>query len=100
MKIANKIIQLKAQLVGLAVPLDFQMGCFMINFLDDYHNIHTKKCPTDLKKTTVVHMASAMVDIQLQIPAVKRGSTIPHRSVQISINGVKKHVLVELMRML
>ena len=46
----------------------------MIIFLDDYHNIHTKKVPTDLQKTKVAHMASSMVDVHPQIPAIKRTS--------------------------
>ena len=62
----------------------------MVNFLDDYHNIHTKKVPTDLKKTQVAHMASSMVDMHAHIPAIKRTHVSPHRQVTITIRGEDK----------
>jgi len=41
----------------------FELDCFMINLLDDYHNIHNRHVPTDLQKTKIAHMASSMLDI-------------------------------------
>ena len=62
----------------------------MIIFLDDYHNIHTKKVPTDLQKTKVAHMASSMVDVHPQIPAIERTSVSPHRQVIVNTGGEDK----------
>lgn len=62
----------------------------MVIFLDDYHNIHTKHVPTDLQKTKIAHMASSMVDIHPQIPAVKRTDVSPHRQVIVNIKGEDK----------
>ena len=67
-----------------------QLGCFMINFLDDYHNIHTKKVLTDLQKTKIAHMASSMVDVHPSIPAIKRTNVSPHRQVIVTIRGEEK----------
>ncbi|XP_078374568.1 uncharacterized protein LOC144658110 [Oculina patagonica] len=66
------------------------LNCFMINFLDDYHNIHTRHVPTDLQKNSVAHMASSMLDIHPHIPAVKRTTVSPHRKVKVSIKGEDK----------
>lgn len=62
----------------------------MITFLDDYHNIHTKKVPTDLQKTKVANMASSMVDIHQHIPAIKRTLVSSHRRVTITVGGEEK----------
>ena len=71
----------------------FQLDCLMINFLDDYHNIHTRKVPTDLQKTKVAHMASSMVDIHAHIPAIKKTNVSPHREVKVKIKGEEKMCL-------
>ena len=68
----------------------FQHDYFMVNFLDDYHNIHTKHVPTDLKKKMVAHMASSMVDIHPRIPAIKKNYVSPHRQVTVTIRGENK----------
>ena len=65
----------------------------MINFLDDYHNIHTRKVPTDLQKTKVAHTASSMVDIHPHIPAIKKINVSPHREVKVKIKGEEKMCL-------
>jgi len=70
-----------------------QLDCFMINFLDDYHNIHTKKVPTDLQKTKIAHMASSMLDVHPSIPAIKRTNDSPHRQVTVTIRGEEKMCL-------
>ena len=54
-----------------------QLDCLGINFLDDYHNIRTRKVPTDLQKTEVAHMASSIVDIHPHIPAIKKTNVSP-----------------------
>ena len=72
----------------------FQLDCLMINFLDDYHNLHTRKVPTDLQKTKVAHMASAMVDIHPHIPAIKKLTNVSsHRKVKVKIKGEGKMCL-------
>ena len=71
----------------------FQLDCFMINLLDDYHNIHSKHVPTDLQKTKIAHMASSMLDIHPHIPAIKRTTVSPHRQVKVNIRGENKMCL-------
>ena len=73
----------------------FQLDCFMINLLDDYHNILSKYVPTDLQKTKIAHMASSMLDIHPHIPAIKRTTVSPHRQVKINIRGETRHALEE-----
>jgi len=65
----------------------------MINFLDDYNNIHTEKVPTDSQKTNIAHMASSMVDVHPSIPAIKRTNVSPHRQVTVTIRGEEKMCL-------
>ena len=71
----------------------FQLDCFMINLVDDYHNILSKHVPTDLQKTKIAHMASSMLDIHPHIPAIKRTTVMPHRQVKINIRGENKTCL-------
>ena len=71
----------------------FQLDCFMINLLDDYHNIHSKHVPTDLQKTKIAHMASSMLNIHPHIPAIKRTTVSPHRQVKVNIRGENKMCL-------
>ena len=68
----------------------FQHGYFMVNFLDNYHNIHTSHVPTDLKTMKVAHMASSMVDIHSSIPAIKKNHVNPHRQITITIREEEK----------
>ena len=49
----------------------FQLNCFAILLIDDYHNVHAKKVPTKLITSTATHMASCLLDIHPTIPAVK-----------------------------
>lgn len=66
----------------------FQLNCFMIMMLDDYHNIHVKKVPQKLQTSTAVHMASSILDIHVGIPSVVRPVNIPlHRPVPVVIQG-------------
>ena len=56
--------------------------------IDDYHDIHAKKVPTQLITSSAVHMASCLVDIQPTIMAVACPLHTPiHRVVRISIRG-------------
>ena len=56
--------------------------------IDDYHNIHAKKVPTQLITSSAVHMASCLVDIHPTIMAVARPLLTPiHRDVRITIRG-------------
>ena len=56
--------------------------------IDDYHNIHAKKVPTQLITSSAVHMASCLVDIHRTIMAVARLLHTPiNRVVQITIKG-------------
>ena len=71
----------------------FQLDCLMINFLYDYHNIHTRKVPTHLQKTKVAHMPSSMVDIHPHIPAIKKTNVSPHREVKVKIKAEEKMCL-------
>ena len=36
---------------------------FIVFFIDDYHNIHTKHCPSEKNQTQAVHMATLLVKI-------------------------------------
>ena len=62
----------------------------MVNFLDDYQNIHTKHVPVDLKKMKVAHMASSMVDIHSSISAIKKNHVNSHRQITVTIRGEEK----------
>ena len=68
----------------------FQHEYFMVNFLDEYHNIHTKHVPTDLKKVKVAHMASSMVDIHSSIPAIKKNHVNPPCQITVTIRREEK----------
>jgi len=66
----------------------FQVNCFAILLIDDYHNVHAKKVPTKLMTSTAIHMASCLLDIHPTIPAVPRPQQTPlHRPVRITIKG-------------
>ena len=66
----------------------FQLNCFIILMIDDYHNVHAKKVPTKLITSTAVHMASCLLDIHPTIPAVPRPQQTPvHRPVKITLKG-------------
>ena len=87
----TKYISCKGQsntMINNAFPFVIQLNCFMILMIDDYHNIHTKKVPTQLITSSAVHMASCLVDIHPTIMAVARPLHTPiHRVVQITIKG-------------
>ena len=68
----------------------FQLNCFAIFLIDDYHNVHAKKVPTKLITSTATHMASCLLDIHPTIPAVPHAQQTPlHRSVKITIKGAE-----------
>lgn len=53
--------------------------------IDDYHNVHANKVPTQLITSRAIHMASCLVDIQ-QIPAVLRPPDVSiHRPVKVKL---------------
>ena len=54
--------------------------------LDDYHNIHGVKVPTQLTTSKVCHMASCVADVHEMVPAVKSTSTL-HRRVSVCVKG-------------
>ncbi|XP_044170461.1 uncharacterized protein LOC122954480 [Acropora millepora] len=73
-------------MINNAFPFVIQLNCFMILMIDDYHNIHAKKVPTQLITSSAVHMASGLVDIHPTIMAVARPLHTPiHRVVRITI---------------
>lgn len=73
-------------MINNAFPFVIQLNCFMILMIDDYHNIHAKKVPTQLITSSAVHMASCLVDIHPTIMAVARPLHTPiHRVVRITI---------------
>ena len=68
----------------------FQLNCFAILLIDDYHNVHAKKVPTKLITSTANHMASCLLDIHPTIPAVPHPQQTPlHRPVKITIKGAE-----------
>lgn len=72
----------------LIILHDFQLNCFIILMIDDYHNVHAKKVPIKLITSTAVHMASCLLDIHPTIPAVPCPQQTPvHRPVKITIKG-------------
>lgn len=87
----TKYISCKGQsntMINNAFPFVIQLNCFMILMIDDYHNIHAKKVPTQLITSSAVHMASCLVDIHPTIMAVARPLHTPiHRVVRITIRG-------------
>ena len=68
----------------------FQLNCFAILLIDDYHYVHAKKVPTKLITSTATHMASCLLDIHPTIPAVPHPQQTPlHRPVKITIKGAE-----------
>ena len=68
----------------------FQLNCFAILLIDDYHNVHAKKVPTKLITSTATHMASRLLDIHPTIPAVPHPQQTPlQRPVKITIKGAE-----------
>ena len=66
----------------------FQLNCFAILLIDDYHNVHAKKVPTKLITSTATHMASCLMDIHPTIPAVPHPQQTPfHKPVRMTIKG-------------
>jgi len=60
----------------------------MILMLYDYHNIHATKVPQKLGTSTAVHMASSLLDIHMDIPAVAKTSQAPlHHPVPVFLEG-------------
>ena len=56
--------------------------------LDDFHNIHGVKVPTNLATSKVYHMASSVIEIHPTVPAIQsNGITSLHRPVTISKRG-------------
>ena len=72
----------------------FQLNCFAILLIDDYHNVHAKKVPTKLITSTATHMAPCLLDIHPTIPAVPHPQQTPlHRPVKITIKGAEVTML-------
>ena len=68
----------------------FQINCFAILLIDDYHNVHAKEVPTKLITSTATHMASCLLVIHQKIPAVPHPQQTPlHRPVKITIKGAE-----------
>ena len=47
----------------------------MVFLLGDFHNIETVRMPDELKLSKAMHMASALLDVHQEIPAVAKSST-------------------------
>ena len=63
-------------------------GTSMILLLDDFHNIHTIRMPDNLKLSKATHMASVLLDIHLEIPAVKKpNAQCVHSVLKITFRG-------------
>lgn len=60
--------------------------------LDDFHVISSPKQPISiLQKSTAIHMATSLIDIPTNVPAIKRPSTREiHRNVDVQSHGVVK----------
>lgn len=70
------------------VPYMFQESRCMVFLLDDFHNVHTIRMPNNLKLSKATHMASALCDIHLEIPAIEGGSTSHiHSATKVTIKG-------------
>lgn len=76
----------------------------MVFLLDDFHNIHTVRMPDNLKLSKATHMASALLDVHLDIPAIKKSNaTSVHSVTKITYRGretdcrggIVKHYLQE-----
>ena len=58
----------------------------MVLLLDDFHNIHSVRMPDNLKLSKATHMASVLLDIHLEIPAVKKPQCV-HNVLKIAFRG-------------
>ena len=47
----------------------------MVFLLGDFHNIQTVRMPDNFKLSKATHMASALLDVHQEIPAVAKPST-------------------------
>lgn len=60
----------------------------MVLLLDDFHNIHTIRMPDNLKLSKATHMASVLLDIHLEIPAIKKPNPqCVHSVLKITFRG-------------
>ena len=60
----------------------------MVLLLDDFHNIHTSRMPDNLKLSKATHMASVLLDIHLEILAIKKPNPqCVHSVLKITFRG-------------
>ena len=60
----------------------------MLLLLDDIHNIYTVRMPDNLKLSKATHMASVLLDIHLEILAVKKPNPqCVHSVLKITFRG-------------
>lgn len=60
----------------------------MVLLLDDFHNIQTVCMPHNLKLSKATHMASALLDVHQEIPAVAKSSTeYIHSVAEVTFRG-------------
>ncbi|KAL9965000.1 hypothetical protein ACROYT_G028723 [Oculina patagonica] len=65
-----------------------ELSCFIVLMVDDFHNIHTRHTPATLEATSVVHMASCLLDVHPSIYAVPRTNSVSlHREVLLDKDG-------------
>ena len=54
--------------------------------MDDFHNIHTIRCPNQTTTSEATHMAALILDVHPTVPAVHRDNIISiHRNVQVHL---------------
>ena len=59
---------------------------------DDYHNIHVKKIPQQLKTSTAIYMVSSILDIHVGIPACNAACKYPFSSPEPTISLVSTKI--------
>ena len=62
------------------------MNCQHILVMDDFHNIHTIRCPNQTTTSEATHMASLILDVHPTVHAVHRDNiTSIHRNVKVHL---------------
>ena len=61
----------------------------MVNLIDDFHNIQSIKQPTNLKLSAASHMASNLLDIQSNIPAIPLPQNCENRHSMVEVQKSK-----------
>ena len=65
----------------------------MVNLIDDFHNIQSIKQSTNLKLSAASHMASNLLDIQSNIPAIPLPENCENRHSMVKVQKSKDTII-------